>query len=199
VALQYLTQVWGEAPGITATSDAAALTAPSPPGKLYASRRAWAATEPHLRGQLQAAGVQLIQLAAGPITTLDPAATPVDLKFGDTLDLRGWQVVHPEAATAWQLALYWQATAPPEADYTISVRPLVGGQVVMNGAEALIQDHQPVWGAYPTSRWLPGEFVRDVYALPLPEGIKPEAVQIVVYRTTATGFENLAEAVLPLR
>jgi hypothetical protein len=146
--------------------------------------------------------VQLIRLADGPITTLDPAATPVEIKFGDKLSVRGWEVIptgDTAAATLWQLALYWQAAAPMEADYTISVRPLVRGQLIMNGAEPIIQDHQPVWGAYPTSRWLPGELVRDVYALPLPPGLEPEAAQIVIYQTTAAGFENLGEAVLPLR
>ena len=55
-----------------------------------------------------------------------------------------------------------------------------------------------MWGAYPTSRWQPAEIVRDVYALSLPEGTTPNAVQIVVYSTTSNGFENLADVIVSL-
>jgi hypothetical protein len=45
---------------------------------------------------------------------------------------------------------------------------------------------------------MPGEIVRDVYALSLPAEVNPEAMQIVVYRATNAGFENLAEAIVSL-
>jgi hypothetical protein len=35
-----------------------------------------------------------------------------------------------------------------------------------------------------------------VYTLSLPEGIIPEAFQVVVYRTTENGFENLGEQII---
>jgi hypothetical protein len=83
-------------------------------------------------------------------------------------------------------------------DYTISVRPLEGGQLITAGGEPVIQDHQPVWGYYPTSQWASGEIVRDVYALSVPEEAKPDAVQVVIYRATETGFENLGDAVVAI-
>ena len=98
----------------------------------------------------------------------------------------------------WQIALYWQASEELAEDYTISVRPLVEGQLITVNGEVVIQDHQPVWGTHPTSRWTPNEVVRDVYALSLPPGATPEAAQIVVYQATATGFENLAEKTIGL-
>jgi hypothetical protein len=64
--------------------------------------------------------------------------------------------------------------------------------------EPLIQDHQPVWNSYPTSRWSPGEIVRDDYVLYLPDALVPDTAQIVVYRSTETGFENLGESQLDL-
>jgi hypothetical protein len=132
------------------------------------------------------------------------------LSFGDQLQLVGWELVKtdmvlPPAVARrvpqpdWQLALYWQAISPPAADYTVSVRPLVGGTPVVVEGEALIQDHQPVWGLSPTSQWRAGELIRDVYALAWPDGLpNPDAVQILVYRPTDGGFENLAEQIIPL-
>ena len=99
----------------------------------------------------------------------------------------------------WQIALYWQTSQTLSEDYTISVRPRVGEQAITVNGEALIQDHQPVWGFYPTSRWGPGIIVRDVYALSLPVGVNPDNVQIVVYKATSTGFKNLAEQTIVTR
>jgi hypothetical protein len=83
-------------------------------------------------------------------------------------------------------------------DYTVSVRPLVGGQLITVAGENVIQDHQPVWGVYPTSRWRAGELVRDVYALRLPPDATPDAMQIVVYKPIEGSFDNLGEATLHL-
>jgi hypothetical protein len=135
---------------------------------------------------------------------LPSSAAPLGVIFGDTLTLAGWEPIdlippaeyRPE--TNWQIALYWQAVAPVPVDYTISVRPLVQGQLITGENGPLIQDHQPVWGLYPTTRWQPGELVRDVVALALPPGTRPDAVQIVVYRATGTGFENLAQATISI-
>lgn len=126
---------------------------------------------------------------------LPATAHPLDVPFGDALRLAGWELVDSDL---WQVALYWQTSTPLNYDYTISVRPLVAGQPIMVEGEPLIQDHQPVWGVYPTGRWSAGVMVRDVYALPLPPGVKPDAIQIVIYRPTAEGFENLAEQIIRL-
>jgi hypothetical protein len=86
------------------------------------------------------------------------------------------------------------------SDYTISVRPVLGGALMRNEiGQPLIQDHQPVWSSYPTSRWSPGEVIRDDYVLYLPPGTAaPNEAQIIVYRSTASGIENLGEAQLAL-
>jgi hypothetical protein len=213
VALQYLRAVWGVAPAITAIGpgqppvqpvvDHAAL------GLTYASRRAVAAAPETVTGEVhpQAVGEQLIALWPVARTELPAGVRPLALEFGDRLKLVGWETIVtdeplPPAVAArlslatWQIALYWQASAPLPEDYTVSVRPLLDGQLLSAAGEPLIQDHQPVWGAYPTRRWQPGEIVRDVYALRLSEGAMPETMQVVVYWTVGDGFENLADYVI---
>ena len=172
-----------------------------PPGlsqaNIYISRQALAVAPDAIGTRYpQAAGKQLIALRDTPRTELPAAAVPAGVKFGDNqLMLVGWELID---ARDWQAALYWQALTPLADNYTISVRPLVGGQPIIAAGEPVIQDHQPVWGYYPTSRWNPGEIVRDVYALSLPDQVHPEAMQVVVYQTTADGFENLGDAIIPL-
>lgn len=214
VALEYLSTVWGAAPHIYPT---AAGDLELPPGaaqddhRTYISRRAIAAAPQTIQPGmvLEAAGEQLVAIWPVPRQQLPPQAIPLDTDFGDKLRLVGWEQIETHGAVPqdvatrlhqanWQIALYWQADAPLTIDYTISVRPLAGGQLNMQNGEAIIQDHEPVWGAYPTSHWRAGELVRDVYALSLPEGVAPDAAQIVVYRATETGFENLAEQTIGL-
>jgi hypothetical protein len=214
VALEYLRAVWGAAEGVTpiaADHVASPAEARQADQTLYVSRRG-AAINPALieaNGvQPQAAGEQLIRLAQPAERQLPATAQPLTLDFGGALQLVGWELVRPAPLPAgveqrlaladWQIALYWQATAEIDEDYTISVRPLVEGQMIKQEEEPVIQDHQPVWGFYPTSRWSPRTVVRDVYAVALPPAVTPGAVQIVVYKTTVSGFENLADRTIEL-
>jgi hypothetical protein len=71
-----------------------------------------------------------------------------------------------------------------------------GALVLDEQGQQAIQDHQPVWNSYPTTRWSPGEVVRDDYVLWLPGPALPDGVQIIVYQATSAGFENLGEAQL---
>lgn len=209
LALQYLRTIWGLAPLVYPASvddlpPAAAL-------ELYITRQAAAAAPAAIfdNAHLQAAGEQLIVLAPAPRSELPAGAVPVSLPFGQELSLAGWEIPEltgdlPDDVAArleranWRLVLYWLARQPVKIDYTVSVRPLQNGQSILAGGEAVIQDHQPVWGFYPTSRWPPGEMVRDVYALSLPAGHSPDAVQVVVYQATEAGLKNLAEQIIEL-
>ncbi len=210
IALQYLQTVWGVDSQLTPLDPD---QTPPSNGILYLSRRA-AAAQPellHAEGiHPQAAGEQLIALNSMAIHQLPANATPIAFTFGDSLSLLGWERIAPGESipndvlqsnwpqSNWAIALYWQTSLPLDSDYTISVRPLVGGQLIMNGPEAAIQDHQPVWGTYPTTRWPAGEVVRDVYALTIPDGITPNAVQIVIYKSTTDGFENLGDHMITI-
>jgi hypothetical protein len=198
LALQYIAAAWGAAPGIAPVDATTWSGSHTGEQALYVSRNG-AAAAPQLidpsRHFPQAVGRQLIELQPTARTELPSTAQAAKLNFGDTLNLVGWET---PTAESWQVALYWQAARPIESDFTVSVRPLVAGQLISVAGNPAIQDHQPVWGTYPTSRWQAGEIVRDVYAPELPVGIVPDAVQIVVYQATATGFENLAEQTLTL-
>jgi hypothetical protein len=209
VALQYLHTVWGAAPGIYPANELNPATATIQADRsIYVSRQAATGAPETVEAEgvyPQAAGEQLIALWPQPRDALPSAARRLDLNFGDTLNLLGWEQIEtgyplPEGVNRanWQIVLYWQALVPVADDYTVSVRPVVEGQLIVVDGENMIQDHQPVWGVYPTSRWTPWEIVRDAYALSLPDSVTPDGVQIVVYKTTETGFENLDEATLQI-
>jgi hypothetical protein len=215
LALGYLTNIWGAEPLIDArplcqtySSYLAEDTQTSHNiPAMYLTRRAVEADPGCLADQHRyAAGANLIRVQPVPNTQLPESARPTALKFGPELTLLGFEVHPPretdpktQDGTRWHASLYWQAEVPMVSDYTVSVRPLRDGALVFDeNGEPLIQDHQPVWNSYPTSRWSPGEIVRDDYILYLPDEVIPDAAQVVVYRSTTTGFENLGEAQLDL-
>jgi hypothetical protein len=90
--------------------------------------------------------------------------------------------------------LAWQAPAKLAEDWSVSVRLLQGQDEV-----AQVDREELVAGAYPTSRWSPGEVVGDAYTFALPPGVEPDAARVIVYRRTPGGFENLDVARLPLQ
>jgi hypothetical protein len=209
LALSYLTHIWGARPPVDPRPlcevDAPGADAPG----AYLTRRAAAGDPACLAdGHRYAAGATLIKVQPDADTALPDSARPASLGFGPVLALVGYQIHDPpptEDGTGWHISLYWRAAAPLEHDYTVSVRPLREGATLLDTSGApLIQDHQPVWNSYPTSRWSPGEVVRDDYLLSLPDGtlpdgVLPDGMQIVVYRASeAGGFENLGGAQLDL-
>lgn len=215
LALEYLTTIWKTEPLI----DPRPLCQPSSSylaentqssddiSAIYLTQRAADADPTCLADQHRYAfGANLIRVQPAPNTQLPDSARPAALKFGPELTLLGFEV-HPSPGSDpltqdranWHVSLYWQAEAPIEFDYTVSIRPLADEVLIFDeNGEPLIQDHQPVWNSYPTSRWSPGEIVRDDYILYLPEEVVPDAVQIVVYHSTSAGFENLGEVQLDL-
>ena len=216
LALTYLREVWSARPVVYPQP----LCQPQPHQpvrpvtSVYLTRQAALADPTCLADYHRyAAGAQLIQVQSGPNLGLPASARPVEHSFGAQLELVGLEAkwgsgfsTHPQSASMseWRLSLYWRANVPLTVDYTVSVRPWQGG-AVMRGADGqpILQDHQPVWNAYPTSRWLPGEVVRDDYVLSLPDQTTVDAVHIVVYRsaaieTASQPFEILGEAVIAL-
>jgi hypothetical protein len=67
-----------------------------------------------------------------------------------------------------RLALHWQATAQPGADYTVFTQ-LIGPDGQIWGQ----QDNQPQAGRYPTSAWEPGQQVIDRYTFKVKAGAPP--------------------------
>jgi len=91
-----------------------------------------------------------------------------------------------EGEESYQVVVYWAAEAAPSRDYSIAVHlvsanPPTGAQDILAQADTL----HPVEGWYPTTRWMAGEVVRDVYRVPR----SPEAVgvRITAYYVDESG------------
>lgn len=98
------------------------------------------------------------------------------------------------------LTLFWQLPASGwPTGVSLSVRPQQGGQPVPDSQGGYWQEdrQQPAVGLYTL---LPGQPIADPYRLPAMAGATGtiDQVQILLYRATATGFENLAEVLLPV-
>ncbi len=189
VALQYLMVIWRAEPAVT-------LVEPGAPAETL-TRRAAAAYPALLNPAVaapQAAGGSLIRLATAPMTTLPAEAAPVTVDFGGQVSLIGLK----QTENGQVITLYWTAQAAPAADYSMSVRLWQGGKPLTANGEPLVQDHQPVWNTYPTSQWRPRTIIVDAYTFLPPPGRAPDQIQLVVYRPTASGFENLAVALVNL-
>ena len=84
-----------------------------------------------------------------------------------------------EPGDEFTLSLYWLADGPTPIPYTVFTH-----LIAADGFNQAGQDNQPVWGAYPTTNWQPGEKVTDKYSLTIPEGAPPGdySVRIGWYR-----------------
>lgn len=83
-----------------------------------------------------------------------------------------------------ELALYWQPQEPLTQTFKVSLRVVGpdGAQLVLSDGSDARQDLYPLRLVAPTNSWLVDETVRDVYQIPLPEGL-PEGsvVEVVLY------------------
>ena len=109
--------------------------------------------------------------AAGPLIAVSPKATPAPVPAGQpvgadiVLAEARTEVRYPHAGPVVRLTLTWAAAQPIREDLKVSARLVDGtGQVVAQ------DDRVPVNFTYPTTAWVPGERVIDVYDLPLPAG-----------------------------
>ena len=174
-SLSYLTEIWGNRPDVgPVSSDEARGLLASGERPLYVTVDAapivWQEVSPEAR--LSSAGAALIAVAAKPATELPAGIQRLDLTAGDGLTLAGYeQISEPGAVDGkpWQVRLIWRADDAIAHDWSISVRPLLGGQPVSQPEGGIMQVDRvnPAHGAYPMTRWQPGEVVADDYRLPL--------------------------------
>jgi hypothetical protein len=93
--------------------------------------------------------------------TLPEVQTKSGVVFGDLIELAGYDLDLGDDAL--RLTLYWQALAAVPADYIVFVH-----LYDPSTEEIPVQsDAMPRAGAYPTSRWAPGEVVDDTVTLAL--------------------------------
>ncbi len=140
---------------------------------------------------LSARSAEVVEIATHPsILPVDPEPSAA-FQLGNGLVIR-----HAELAWAADDTLLvtvdWQAQQDHLADYSVAVHlvtqdPPTAPEHVIAQADSA----HPVDGWYPTSDWVKGEVVRDVYSLAAPPASKPVAVQIDMYRVLADGqFQN---------
>lgn len=124
---------------------------------------------------LDASGAALFSSDFGSLTvtpterlfTLPPFATAVGATFGGEIALPGYTL--READGTATLELVWQAVSQPPADYTVFIHVLrPDGTCCVRQSDAM-----PRGGAYPTTRWRPGEVVVDAYEIVLPPDLPP--------------------------
>jgi hypothetical protein len=79
------------------------------------------------------------------------------------------------------VTLYWQAETEMETNYTVFVQ-------LLNEANQVVAqvDAQPQAGTAPTTTWLSGEILTDLYTLALPTGLPPGDYRLI------TGLYNAA-------
>ena len=94
------------------------------------------------------------------------------------------EVRHPHAGPVVRLALTWVAQQPIREELKVSAR-----LVDAAGNVLVADDRVPVHFAYPTTAWVPGEPVMDVYDLPLPAGAPDGAFSplLILYRAADGG------------
>lgn len=71
--------------------------------------------------------------------------------------------------------LYWQAEAEFDQNYTAFIH-LIGPDGLLYGQV----DQPPGAGAYPTTGWLPGEYITDAYTIPIAPNAPPGDYQIEI-------------------
>jgi hypothetical protein len=196
LALQYLMSIWGAKPKVNPVTVEEALKMAWQGESCYVTRQAVHLLGPCREGlHPSSAGENLILLQTRPTEELPREAClrecfPVKLvgtEITPGMKIAGY-------AAGWEgrklrITLFWQATRSIASDYFISVRLIQGGEFFQ-------QDHPPVWGAYPTSCWKPGEIVRDDYFLEVPQG-QAGKIEVVVYYLKGKEPVSVGETALP--
>ena len=102
-----------------------------------------------------------------------PIDQRVEVTLGDAIDLVGYQI--DQANDAIKLKLIWKSLKSIDQDYTVFTHVLD-----RSGQQIAGKDNQPVNGIYPTSRWMPSEYVIDEYVIPVkpPDGY---AIEVGMY------------------
>ncbi len=103
--------------------------------------------------------------------------------FGDRIALVGSTWPNQLAAGTTQVTIVWQAQHSINRHYTAFVH-----LENANGDKIAQEDHEPLKGMYPTTRWAANEMVRDSFALNVPHELLPgQYVVRVGWYDTDTG------------
>lgn len=139
------------------------------------------------RLHLTSVAPEIVALSPQPLLAADDVLDGPALDLENGLTLLATRAVRT-SGDQLHVTVYWQATKPPAHDYAVAAHlvarhPPTGPEDVL--AQADMQ--HPVYGWYPTSRWLAGEIVRDDLTLPIPSGARPAGVCLGMYRQADDG------------
>jgi hypothetical protein len=136
------------------------------------------------------------QLRLTRITTIDrphmfgppSPPTPLAVDFSDQIKLVGLDLSQTtfKPGQALPLTLYWQALRTPDRNWSVFVHLInPEGHIVSQ------QDQAPGAGQFPTTGWLPGEYLTDPYNLSLPSDLLPGQYWLEVGLYDPNNFSRL--------
>jgi hypothetical protein len=109
-----------------------------------------------------------------------PVTHPLTTTLGSSVQLLGYDLSSERAAPGdtLTLTLFWQALAEMEEDYTVFTHLLAP-----DGSTTAQRDSHPIQGTYPTSLWVDGQIVTDVYELAVPDDapLGPHRLEVGMY------------------
>jgi hypothetical protein len=136
----------------------------------------------------------LLELVDGSLSPpVGPDYVSLDQPFGSAIVLRGYALrrCQQDEGQVLRLTLYWEDLARLDQDWRVKAHLLGGDGTLMAQADNV----HPAQGARPTTRWQPGEVVRDVHDFRLPPGTDLSGARVVVglYQIVGDEFPSLAE------
>ncbi|HEY79561.1 MAG TPA: DUF2723 domain-containing protein [Caldilineae bacterium] len=136
------------------------------------------------RFSLSAMGALIRVWPAGRAQPPAPAH-PQDEAIMPGVKLVGWDAIlrQPRSGPSLRVLLWWRADAPP-IDFKVSARLLAhDGELIAQ------QDAIPVYHAYPSALWRPGEIVLDAYNFALSSPPDPETTLLLILYNPMDGSE----------
>jgi mannosyltransferase len=122
-------------------------------------------------------GAVRLAVYAAPIAIADAPGHVLDVRFGDSIRLKGYSLWGDAVAPGdiLQLALFWQTDAAVAARYKVFVHVLDAGENILAQV-----DREPGGGLVPTTIWQPGQTVVDRYGLAIPSNVSPGRYRIAI-------------------
>ena len=134
---------------------------------------------------------KVLTMALEPVRSYFAPEIPVNANFQELIMFHGLDLsaAHLHAGDTVRIVYYWEALQAMDKNYTIFVHFVKQGSAsvfswkmkqVFGKAVSHVfqQDHAPLHGAYPTSRWKEREIIREQFNLTVPAEIEPGTYDI---------------------
>jgi len=98
---------------------------------------------------------------------------PINKSFDGTVRLLGTNLIQKNGERGFTITYFWQSQEKTPKDLIVYV-----DLVNENGNPVLEDVHVPIYGIYPTSKWVQGEVLAENYNVRLPSSVKPGNYQV---------------------